>query len=412
MKYYDILYRQGKIRKNIVYEAPSRQNAISQFKNASLGVMVNIKECQEPFSLKWRKFKEKQNNPIRNKRVNQEQYISFLDQLATMLDAGMPINDCLTQCVEDASDKMIKAIFEVILADIESGQSLTQSASKFQVQLTNLTLSMFELGEQTGTLANSVKKLADILQQIHDNRQKFKKATRYPMFIIVAMIIAFSVVITWVVPQFESFFMEAGLELPYPTRFLLWIEDALSTYGIYILIGAILIAVFLGYMYSKSETWKYHTDRLILKIYIVGDVTYYAMIGRFTYLFEVLTDSGIPMIEAISISRGVIDNSYLDKQLEAIPKSIEDGKTLTQGFKESEQFENMVVQMIRAGESSGSLGKMLSKVNRLYNNRYNYIIDNIATMIEPILIAAIAGFVLVLALGIFLPMWSMVDLAG
>lgn len=412
MKYYDILYRTGKMKKNIVYEAPNRQSAISQFRNSSLGVMVNIKECQEPLSLKWKKFRDKQTSPIRKKRVNQEQYIAFLDQLATMLDAGMPINDCLNQCVEDASDKMVKAIFEVILDDIESGQSLTQSASKFKFQLTNLTLSLFELGEQTGTLAGSVKKLADILQQIHDNRQKFKKATRYPLVIIVAMIIAFSVVITWVVPQFESFFQEAGLKLPYPTRFLLWTEDVLSTYGLYILTGSILLAIFFGYMYSKSAKWKFHTDRLLLKVYIVGDVTYYAMIGRFVYLFEVLSDAGIPMIDAITISRGVIDNSFLDSKLEAIPRAIEDGKSLTQGFKESEQFENMVVQMIRAGESSGSLGVMLSKINRLYTNRYNYIIDNIATMIEPLLIAAIAGFVLVLALGIFLPMWSMVDIAG
>lgn len=400
------------MQKSKVYEAQTRQNAISQFKNASLGVMVGIKECQEPFSMKWQKFREKQSSPIRKKRVNQEQYISFLDQLATMLDAGMPINDCLSQCVEDTPDKMVKAIFEVILEDIESGQSLTGSASKFRLQLTNLTLSLFELGEQTGTLALSVKKLAQILQQIHENRQKFKKATRYPIFIIVAMIIAFSVVITWVVPQFESFFKEAGLNLPLPTKLLLWTEDALSTYGIYILLGAIFLAIFLGYMYSKNKTWKLHTDRLLLKVYIVGKVTYYAMIGRFTYLFEVLTDAGIPMIDSIAISRGVIDNSYLNSRLEAIPRAIEDGKTLTQGFKESEQFENMVVQMIRAGESSGSLGTMLGKINRLYNNRYNYIIDNIATMIEPILIAAIAGFVLVLALGIFLPMWSMVDIAG
>lgn len=412
MKFFRIFYKRGKNKLAVVYEAPTKRDAIKQFSGASLGVLLNINECSEPLSMKWQKLFSGGNDQIKKKRVPQEPYIAFLDQLATMLEAGMPINTCLSQCVDDTKDKTIRGIFAAILSDIESGQSLTQSASRYEVQLTNLSLSMFALGEQTGTLARSIEQLSTILQQIHENRMKFKKATRYPLFIIFAMIIAFGVVITYVVPQFESFFKESQLELPYPTRFLLWIEAALSQYGIYIIIGAFLIAFFLGYMYKKSDKWKWNTDRLLLKVYIVGKVTYYAMIGRFTYLFEVLAEAGIPMLDAIDIAQGVVDNSYIKSRLDEIPSAIEEGRTLTQGFRDSEQFESMVIQMIQAGESSGSLSKMLNKVNRLYNNRYNYIIDNVATMIEPILIAAIAGFVLVLALGIFLPMWSMVELAG
>lgn len=412
MKFFRILYKRGKNRLTVVYEAPTKRDALKQFKSESLGVLLNINECTEPLSMKWDKLMGKRKNPIKNKRVRQEPYIAFLDQLATMLEAGMPINTCLAQCVGDTKDKAISAIFTEILSDIESGQSLTQSASRFEVQLTNLSLSMFSLGEQTGTLAKAIEQLATILQQIHENRMKFKKATRYPLFIIFVMILAFGAVITFIVPKFESFFRESGLELPYPTRFLLWVEYALRQYGIFIIVGAFIIAFFLGYMYKNSEKWKWNTDRLLLRVYIVGKVTYYAMIGRFTYLFEVLVEAGIPMLDAIEIAQGVVDNSYIKSRLYEIPGAIEEGRTLTQGFKDSEQFESMVIQMIQAGESSGSLGKMLSKVNRLYNNRYNYIIDNVATMIEPILIAAIAGFVLVLALGIFLPMWSMTDLAG
>lgn len=412
MKFFRIFYRRGKAKETIVYEAVSKREAAKQFSNASLGVLLSINECSEPLSMKWEKIVSGQKNPIKNKRVPQEPYIAFLDQLATMLEAGMPINTCLAQCVEDTKNKSIRAIFESILNDIESGQSLTQSASRYEVQLTNLSISLFSLGEQTGTLARSVEQLAKILQQIHENRMKFKKATRYPLFIIFAMIIAFGVVITYVVPQFESFFRESQLELPYPTKFLLWVEASLRHYGVYIIIGAFAIAFFLGYMYKKSEKWKWHTDRLMLKVYIVGKVTYYSMIGRFVYLFEVLAEAGVPMLDSIDIAQGVVDNTYIKSRLNEIPSAIEEGRTLTQGFKDSEQFENMVIQMIQAGETSGSLSKMLGKVNRLYNNRYNYIIDNVATMIEPILISAIAGFVLVLALGIFLPMWSMVELAG
>jgi general secretion pathway protein F len=250
------------------------------------------------------------------------------------------------------------------------------------------------------------------MQQIFDNRQKLKKATRYPLFILIAMSIAFTVVITFVVPQFQAFFEQSGMELPFPTKLLLWTEHAIRIYGPYIIGGAIVLSVSFSYAYRRNPVLRLKTDQYLLKIFIVGKVTYYAMIGRFIYLFNVLTEAGIPMIDALEIAMGVVENSYIKQELQKIPTAIEDGRSLAQGFAESGQFEGMVMQMIKAGESSGSLGTMLGKVNRVYNSRYDYIVDNVATMIEPILIAAIAGFVLVLALGIFLPMWSMVDLAG
>ena len=412
MKYFAINYRRGKEIKKVVYEAETRSEARKKFLQESLGVMVSLKEVPAPLSLKWKKIEESFKNPIKKRPVPTEPYIAFLDQLSTMVNAGMPINTCLHQAIEDTKDPMVKAIFLDVVNDIESGQGLTKATARYKTQLGVLSLSMFDLGEQTGTLGDSLSKLSQILQQIHDNRQKLKKATRYPMFIIIAMMAAFSIVITYVVPQFESFFRTSNLELPFPTKMLLWIEAALSAYGLYILLGAVLVSGILGFLYSKSKNWHYHTDRLFLKVYIVGKVTYYAMIGRFIFLFEILTESGIPMLDALRISKGVVDNLYMNESLEKISNSIEEGQTLTEGFKQSEQFENMVIQMIRAGESSGSLGAMLNKINKLYQNRYTYIVENVATLIEPILIAAIAGFVMVLALGIFLPMWSMVDIAG
>mgnify|MGYP000021925653 CR=1 FL=1 len=412
MKYFEIRYKRGKEWGVKVYEAPSRQGALKLFQREALGVMHTITERTQPLSMRFSKLKAAFNDPIKKKRVPEEEYIVFLEQLSTMVEAGLPINTCLEQSVEDTKEPMIRAIFGQILSDIESGQSLTQAASHYKQQIGTLSLSLFELGEQTGSLGQSIGQLAQILQQIYDNRQKLKKATRYPLFIIVAMMIAFSIVITFVVPQFEAFFRESGLELPFPTKLLLWLEASLRAYGLGIIVGGFGIALWLAYMYKKNSQWQYHVDRLMLRVYIIGKVTYYAMIGRFIYLFEVLSEAGIPMIEALRISQGVVDNLYIKRAIDKIPTAIEDGRSLTQGFKESEQFESMVVQMIKAGESSGSLGTMLQKINRVYKNRYNYIVDNVATMIEPILIAAIAGFVLVLALGIFLPMWSMVDIAG
>lgn len=412
MKFYRVRYKQGKRKFSTTLEAAHKAEALKQFRDKALGVPVEVKEVSEPFSMKWGKIKKRYTNPIQNRRVKDDAYITFLDQLATMLDAGMPINMCMAESISDTQDPMLKAIFTNVLQDIESGLSLSKSVVNYQRQLGTLSLSMFELGEQTGTLSNAITKLSNILQQIYDNRQKLKKATRYPLFIIVAMSIAFTVVITFVVPQFQSFFEQSGMELPFPTKLLLWTEHAITAYGPYIMGGAIILSVSFSMAYKRNPALQLKTDQYFLRIYIVGKVTYYAMIGRFIYLFNVLTDAGIPMIDALEIAMGVVDNTYIKKELRKIPVAIEDGRSLAQGFSESGQFEGMILQMIKAGESSGSLGTMLGKVNRVYNNRYDYIVDNVATLIEPILIAAIAGFVLVLALGIFLPMWSMVDIAG
>lgn len=412
MKFFRVRYKQAKKRSSMTFEAAHKAEALKLFRNKSLGVPLDVQEVPEPFAMKFERFKSRFTGPIKNKRVKDESYIAFLDQLSTMLDAGMPINTCLAECITDTDDMMIRSIFTEVLRDIESGQSLSRSVVGYQRQLGTLSLSMFELGEQTGTLSSAIGKLSTILQQIYENRQKLKKATRYPLFILVAMSIAFTVVITFVVPQFKAFFEQSGLELPFPTKMLLWTEHAIRTYGPYILSASVILATTFSYAYSKSPALRLKTDQYMLKIYIVGKVTYYAMIGRFIYLFNVLTEAGIPMIEALQIAMGVVENDYIKQELKKIPLAIEDGRSLAQGFTESAQFEGMILQMIKAGESSGSLGVMLSKVNRVYNNRYTYIVDNVATMIEPILIAAIAGFVLVLALGIFMPMWSMVDLAG
>ncbi len=412
MKFFQIQYKQGKHHFVLVLEAPHKAEAIKRFRDKALGVPVKVTEISEPLSMRVNRWIASYKSPITNKRVKDENYIAFLDQLSTMLDAGMPINSCLADTIADTPDPMIQAIFTEVLQDIESGLSLSRSVVKFQRQLGTLSLSMFELGEQTGTLSNSIAKLSAILQQMFDNRQKLKKATRYPMFILIAMAIAFTVVITFVVPQFQTFFEQSAMELPFPTKLLLWTEHAIRMYGGYILGSAIIISGVFNIAYRRNEKLHLKTDQYLLRIYIVGKVTYYAMIGRFIYLFNILTDSGIPMIEALRIAMGVVENRYIKQQLEKIPIAIEDGRSLAQGFVESEQFERMVMQMIKAGESSGSLGLMLEKVNKVYNSRYDYIVDNVASLIEPLLITAIAGFVLVLALGIFLPMWSMVDMAG
>ncbi|MEA1918881.1 MAG: type II secretion system F family protein [Campylobacterota bacterium] len=412
MKFFEILYRSGQLKKSVVLEADNRLEAMKQFQNLEIGVPVKFKEISEPLDLKVKKIIASYNDPIKSKRVNIENYIALLRQLAVMLDAGMPINFCLEEVVLATEDPMLVAIMTSVRDDIEGGRGLTEAMKPYQKQLGNLSVSMIYLGEQTGTLSSSINKLSDILQTIHDNRVKLKKATRYPMMTIFAMAIAFGVVITFVVPQFKDIFESSNAELPFPTKLLLWLEHAMTYYGPYIIAGAIVLVSIYLYMYKRNPKLALISDKILLKIYIVGGVTRFAMMGRFVYIFDVLIHAGIPIVDSLKAAVGVVENRYMKQQFSMIIDAIEEGKSLHEGFEESGMFERMILQMLKAGEDAGALNTMLEKITKYYNTKYDNIIDNVASMIEPILIAAIAGFVLVLALGIFLPMWSMADAMG
>lgn len=412
MKYFEIEYLKNGKKNKTVQEATHKVEAISDFRALAKGVFISIKEVNEPLSFKLTRLKIKLKELMRTKKIPLEPFIASLRQIAVMTDAGLPINSCLKDVINSSEHKRIKEIFQTVLLEVESGVSISESFSQFSKEVGNITVAMIDLGEKTGTLDESINKLADILQEIHDNRMKLKKATRYPIIVIFAMIVAFSLVVTMVIPQFQDMFAQYHAKLPFPTLFLLWIEHAIRSYGPYILIGAIGVGIFLSVSYKRSKRFRLLFDKYMLKTYIVGQVIYLSMVGRFIYVFDRLSTSGLPIIESIKTAIDIVDNVYLKEQLGKISDAIEEGRSLSDGFRDTKQFESMALQMISAGETSGAINAMLGKVSNIYKNKYSYLVDNVATMIEPLLIAAIAGFVLLLALGIFLPMWSIAEAVG
>lgn len=412
MLYFEIEYIHSGQRHKIVISSSHKIEAIKSFQTKALGVMVRIEETNEPFSDKIKRWKEVFKKAFLAKKIPLEPYIASLQQTAVMLNAGLPINTCLKDVIKTAEHKRIKEIFSTLLLEVESGTTISSAMKQFSAEVGNISIAMLDLGEKTGSLDDSIKKLAEILQEVHDNRMKLKKATRYPVTVLFAMVIAFSFVITLVIPQFQSMFAEYRTTLPFPTLVLLWVESAIRYYGIFVVIGAALLSIALSIAYRRSFAFKLLFDRYMLKVYIVGQVIYLSMIGRFIYVFDRLVTSGIPLVEALKTSIDIVENHYLKERLSEIISAIEEGKSLTTGFEETKQFESMIIQMISAGEVSGALNNMLEKITTIYRNRYGYLVDNVATMIEPLLIAAIAGFVLLLALGIFLPMWSIAEAVG
>lgn len=407
MKYYEInsLFK-GKKEQKII-KAPNRNDALALAKSKTSGVIISVKETDAPLEDRFIDFKNQILGALTRKKINMKNLIAAMRQLSVMTNAGISIHDSIREVTEATVDKTLKEIFEQIDEDLNSGLSLTESMMHFRHELGDITIAMVELGESTGNMAESLAKLSEILEEIETNRQKFKKALRYPITVIVAIGIAFTILMVYVVPKFKSIFEKFKAELPLPTKILLFLENVINQYGWYILIAIFGIIVSIKYLIRNNEEFKKQFDTYILKVYLVGNITFYATMSRFTLVFTELIRAGIPIADALDTSLLTLDNVELKRKLSAVKVSVSRGISLTESFRDTGLFEGMLIQMIHAGEQSGTLDQMLSKVTDYFKSRFNDIIDNIASYIEPILLAFIAGMVLLMALGIFMPMWDM-----
>ena len=230
---------------------------------------------------------------------------------------------------------------------------------------------------------------------------------RYPVTVIIAIIAAFVILMIMVVPKFREIFEQLGAQLPLPTRILLSIESALSNHGLFIA-GIVIAAVFtVFYLYRANKNFKKQFDKNILRVYLIGNIVFFATMHRFNLIFCELVRSGIPIVDALDTAFLSVDNDHLNEKLSSIKTLVTRGSNLAYAVESTKLYESMLVQMISAGERSGSLDEMVEKVTDYYKMRFNNILDNISAYVEPILLVFIAGMVILMALGIFMPMWDM-----
>jgi len=335
--------------------------------------------------------------------------ISAIRQIAVMTDAGISIHDAITEVAINTEHPRLKSIYQTMGNDINSGKSIADSIEPYKEEFGHVAIAMTNLGEQTGNISGSYHKLADILESIRDNIKKFKKAIRTPLITFAAMGVAFTILIMVVVPKFKEMFERFDSELPMPTQVLLFLEHILNNYGLYILGGLILMVYSLLHYYKVDANFKYRVDKLLVhpKFYLIHKVIFFSSMHQYTLVFGELVKSGIPVSEALDTAVGMVTNAYIKEKLLSVNANIARGVSLSDAFEQTELFENMLLQMIRAGEQGGQLDAMLEKVTDYYDARFQDLIDNLAAYIEPIMLFFIAGLVLLMALGIFMPMWDL-----
>jgi general secretion pathway protein F len=409
MKYFNVtVMEKGKKRQELL-QAENKMTAVKLAKQKFPRTMVmkaveTAAPLEDSLSKLFSNLKKssKKKIPIQDK-------ISTIRQIAVMTDAGIAINDTLAEVSENTQNKDLKEIYAKINSDINAGNSMSDSMEPYTEEFGHVALAMTNLGERTGNISESYHKLADIMESIRDNTAKFKKAVRGPMITLAAMGIAFTVLIMVVVPKFKDIFSKFKTELPLPTRILLNLEWAFSNYGLLIVVllaGGIFTIKF---MYKNNKDFKYQMDKILIhpRFYLINKAIFLSTMHKYNLVFGELVKSGIPVSEALDTAVGMVDNSAIKEQLLTVNANIGRGMSLAESFQITGLYENMLLQMIKAGEAGGQLDAMLDKVTQYYDMEFQDLIDNLSAYIEPIMMFFIAILVLLMALGIFMPMWDL-----
>ena len=408
MKFFEVEYMANGRRQKMTLKANNRSEAQALAKTKKAGVIVKVGETKSiPLEEQFADMISKASVLLGGSKIKINNLIAAFRQLSVMTNAGISIHDSIKEVSKSTEDKRLKAIFATLNDDLNQGQSLTDAITKFKGELGDVVIAMVKLGESTGNMSESLHKLSDILQEVWENQRKFKKALRYPIIVMSAMAIAFIILMIFVVPQFREIFEQLGAKLPLPTIILLSIESALSNYGLYILVGFIATIYAIRYLYKRNDDFKYKFDKFMLKVYLINKIIFYSTMNRFNLIFTELVRAGIPIADALETATLTVENQDIHDKLATIKIAVQRGVSLTEAFRDTQLYESMLIQMLSAGEKGGAIDAMLEKVTDYYKAKFSDLVDNISSYVEPIMLLFMAGMVILLALGIFMPMWDL-----
>jgi len=330
----------------------------------------------------------------------------FSRQMYTLLKSGVPIMRGLSGLQESAVNPAFAKVVKDLRESLDSGRELSAAMRRHTAIFGTFYLSMIRVGEMTGRLDDIFLRLFTHLEFERDMRERVKTATRYPMFVVSAMILAIVVVNIFVIPQFAKVFQTMGAQLPLMTRVLLATSNFTVSYWPALLLGVIGAGVGI-WMWMNTPKGRYTWDQRKLKFPIAGKIIQKATMARFARSFALSARSGVPIVQALSVVSQTVDNAYLAARIEQMRDGVERGESILRTSVAAGVFTPIVLQMIAVGEETGSLDDLMDEVAGMYEREVDYELKTLSQQIEPILIVFLGLMVLVLAMGIFLPIWDL-----
>ncbi|MEX1199131.1 MAG: type II secretion system F family protein [Pseudohongiellaceae bacterium] len=349
---------------------------------------------------------EKINDFLAGNKVKVDELIIFARQMYSLTKAGMPLDRALIGLKASLKNKLFSRILDDVVDGLESGLDLSTSLGRHPKTFSPLFLALVNVGENTGRLDLAFEQIGRYLELERDTRKQVKAATRYPMFVIVVIAVALAVITVFVIPAFSDTFDRLGAELPLETRILIGISEFVVQWWQFML-GATVAAVFGFRAWLKTPKGRHTWDRRKLEFPLVGGILERIALARFSRAFAMIMRAGVPIVHGMSVVAGAVGNTFIAGRIEKMRDGISRGESLHRTANNAGMFSPLVLQMIAVGEESGSIDELMFEVADFYDTEVEYDLKRLGDSIEPILIMFIAAMVLVLALGVFLPIWDL-----
>jgi MSHA biogenesis protein MshG len=340
--------------------------------------------------------------------VSLDDLIVFCRQMYALMKSGVPILRAIHGLSESSNAPALKTALADVASQLEGGFSLSSAMHKHANIFPPLAIALVHVGENTGQLDAAFLKLASYFEKEQETRKRIKTALRYPSFVLIALVLAIIILNIKVIPVFASMFSKLGADLPWATQLLIASSDFFLQYWPHMLV-AVLFVFFALRQYLATEAGRYRWDRRKTKLPIIGSIIERSILSRFSHSFAIVLRSGVPMTTGLSLVADAVDNTYMKDKINGMRSGIESGESLLRTAISSQLFTSLVLQMIAVGEETGRVDDLLDEVAEYYEREVDYELATLTARIEPILILIVAAMVLVLALGIFTPMWDMMS---
>lgn len=351
-------------------------------------------------------IKAKKEKKVGGGSVALKDLVIFTRQFVTMIEAGLPIVQCLEILGNQQPNANFKAIILDIKAQVETGSTFADALRRHPKVFDNLYCNLVQAGEVGGLLDNVLGRLATYLEKADKLRKEVKGALTYPIITLVVAVGAVAILLLFVIPTFEKMFADFGRELPAPTKFVIGVSKWLQAYIVY-MIGGIAGFIFLFKQALRNQKFHYGFDKFMLKVPLFGDLIKKSAVARFTQTMGTLLGAGVPIMDSLDIVASVAGNMIIEEELRAVKTAIGEGKQMTEPLKASVVFPSMVVQMIEVGEQTGAMDAMLNKIASFYEEEVEAAVGAITSAIEPAMMVFMGGIVGGLLIAMYMPIFSL-----
>lgn len=343
-------------------------------------------------------------------KVTEKDLVIFTRQFATMIGAGLPLVQALEILSKQTENSSFAKIIGDIKSDVEGGSTFADALRKFPRIFTDLYSNMVAAGESGGILDTILVRLATYIEKSQKLKRKVKGAMVYPSVVITVAVMVIAIIMIFVVPTFGKMFSQLGGTLPAPTQLIINISNFLSGIGGLIILACIIGTVIFITQFRRTEVGQIATDKLLLKVPVIGILLRKVAVAKFTRTLGTLVSSGVPILDGLNITAKTAGNKVIEKAVFEVRQGVSEGKTIAEPLSQSKVFPPMVNQMISVGESTGALDNMLGKIADFYDDEVDQAVANLTSMIEPLLMVFLGGTVGFIVVAMYLPIFKLITL--